>query len=239
MSAMRQMIALARKEWRAVVDTPLGYVVAVAFLLASGFFFGSNLFLYGQADMRGYFDVLPMLLMFFVPAISMRMLAEEQRNGTFELLATLPVATHAIVSGKFLALLAQVAVLMLFTLLYPLSLATLGNLDGGQLLAAYVAAILMAALYVSVGLYASALSRHAIVAYVLGFGFLFALFVLSKSITLFPPAAQSWIMVLSPLAHYQSMLRGVIALDDLAYFLSGVLLFLSLSWFQLERRRWQ
>ncbi|MDQ6960143.1 MAG: ABC-2 transporter permease, partial [Mariprofundaceae bacterium] len=123
---MSPVSAIIWKEWRTAVDTPLGYVIAVAFLLAAGFFFGNQLFLMGQAEMRGFFAILPVLLMFFIPAMTMRSLAEEKRSGTFELLATLPVSTLQIVAGKYLAVLLQVVVLLGFTLVYPLTLATLG-----------------------------------------------------------------------------------------------------------------
>jgi len=236
---MRRVLTLCWKEWRIAMDTPMGYVVATAFLLASGFFFGNNLFLIGQADMRGYFSVLPLLLMFFVPAMAMRILADEQRGGTFELLATMPVRTLDIVLGKYLAVLAQVAVLLAFTLAYPASLSLLGNVDAGQAAASYLAALLLAVAYVAICLYASSLTHHAIIAYVIGFGMLLALYLIAQAAPTFSPAMQDWIAATSPLTHYQYMLRGVIGLDDVALLLATGGIFLALTWFQLERRRWQ
>jgi len=233
------MLAICWKEWRVALDTPLGYVVATAFLLAAGFFFGNYLFLVGQADMRGYFSVMPLLLMFFIPAMTMRMLAEEQRSGTFELLATMPVRTADIVAGKFLAVMAQVSALLALTLFYPLTLALIGNLDGGQVAAAYLALFLLAACYVAVALYASALTSHAVVSYVIGFGMLFGLFILMQAMPTLSPAIQDALAMLTPLAHYQLMLRGVIGLDNIGALLSVTMLFLVLTWFQLERRRWR
>lgn len=230
---------IAWKEWRVALDTPLGYVVATAFLLASGFFFGNNLFIAGQADMRGYFSVMPMLLMFFIPAMSMRMIADEQQRGTFELLATMPVRTSEIVTGKFIAVLMQVSVLLVLTLLYPASLSLLGNLDGGQVAASYLALLLLSACYISIALYASALTRHAVVAYVIGFGMLFALLLMMQAMPTFSVAVQDTIAALVPGVHYQLMLRGVIGLDNVALLLGMTMIFLALTWFQLERRRWQ
>jgi len=232
-------LAICWKEWRVALDTPLGYVVATAFLLAAGFFFGSHLFIAGQADMRGYFTVMPLLLMFFIPAMTMRMLADEQRSGTFELLATMPVDTGDIVAGKFLAVMLQVSALFLLTFFYPATLSLLGNLDVGQVIAGYLALLLLAACYTAICLYASALTRHAIVAYVIGFGMLFGLFILMQAMATFPPAVQDMIAALTPAAHYQLMLRGVVGLSDLGALLAVTLLFLVLTWFQLERRRWQ
>ncbi|MFQ5581257.1 MAG: ABC transporter permease [Mariprofundaceae bacterium] len=236
---MSRILTLCWKEWRITMDTPMGYVVAAAFLLASGFFFGNNLFLIGQADMRGYFSVVPLLLMFFVPAMTMRMLADEQRSGTFELLATMPARTIDIVLGKYLSVLVQVSVLLAFTLVYPLSLSLLGDVDGGQIAAAYLAAMLLAAAYVAVCLYASSLSNHAVVSYVAGFGMLLALFLTAQAAPTFSPAVQDWIAMTSPLTHYQYMLRGVLGLDDIVLLLLLNGIFLALTWFQLERRRWR
>lgn len=234
-----QMLSLCRKEWRIVMDTPLAYVIATAFLMVCGFFFESNLFLIGQADMRAWFSVLSLLLMFFIPAMAMRMLADEKRSGTFELLLTMPVTTMSIVLGKYMALWTQVLALLILTLLYPLTLSWLGNVDMGQVLASYLAAVLLASCYAAVCLYASALTRYEVVAYVLAFVMLLLLFLLAKALPTFSPEVQNWIVLLSPLSHYQSMLRGLIRLSDVMFFLSMSGLFLTLTWFQLERRRWR
>ncbi len=236
---MNRILAISWKEWRVALDTPLGYVVAIAFLLATGFFFGNHLFLVGQAEMRGYFSVMPLLMMFFIPAMTMRMLSDEQRSGTFELLATMPVRTIDIVAGKFVAVMLQVSMLLALTLFYPATLSLIGNLDGGQLAAGYLALWLLSACYIAISLYASALTLHAVVAYVIGFGMLFALFITTQAMATFSPASQDFITAVSPVAHYQLMLRGVIGLGDIGAFVSAAALFLALTWFQLERRRWR
>jgi len=235
---MKPVSAIIWKEWRTAVDTPLGYVIAVAFLLASGFFFGNRLFLMGQAEMRSFFAILPVLLMFFIPSISMRALAEEKRSGTFELLATLPASTGQIVAGKYLAVLLQMTVLLGFTLLYPLTLVTLGNIDGGQIAASYMAAWLLIAVYVAACIFASSLTNNAVVAYVLGFSMLLAVFLLAQAAPLLSPAMQNMLAIISPLSHYQSMLRGVVYLEDGVFLLSLSGVFLVAAHFQLERRRW-
>jgi len=235
---MSQISTLIWKEWRTAVDTPLGYVIAVAFLLTTGFFFGNSLFLMGQAEMRGFFSIFPVLLIFFIPAMAMRSLAEEKRSGTFELLATLPVSTMQIVMGKYLAVLLQVVVLLGFTLVYPLTLATLGNIDAGQIAASYMAAFLLAAFYTSVCIFASSLTRNAVVAYVLGLSLLLAVFLLAQAAPLFSPFVQNVLEIVSPLSHYQSMLRGVVHPGDVVFLLALCVVFLAAAHFQLERRRW-
>ncbi len=236
---MSSFWALHGKEWRISLDTPLGYVVATAFLFASGFFFGKNLFLYGQADMRGYFGVLPLLLMFFTPAVTMRLIADERHDGTFELLATMPVSTLTIIAAKFAFAWGQVGLWLLMTSVYAGSLALLGDVDGGQIAAGYVAAFLLAAFYASVGLFASSLSSRSIVAYVIGFVLVLAFFLLGATAGTLPVGWQDVLALVSPLAHFDRMLRGVVGLDDLVIPLAWTLLFLGLSWFQLERRQWQ
>lgn len=236
---MNRVWQLCWKEWRVALDTPLGYVVAVAFLLAAGFFFGNTLFLVGQADMRGFFATLPLLLIFFVPAIAMRMLADELRAGTFELLATLPLTTRDVVLGKYLATVSHAGALVLLTLLYPLTLAMLGDPDGGQVAAGYLAALLLLCACSAIALYASALTSHAVVAYVVGFAILLGFYLLAQAVGTFSPMVQEVVVMFNPVSHYHNMLRGVVALDDLVFFVLLSVLFLVLTWFELERRRWR
>ena len=236
--AWQQWRALCRKEWQIAVDTPLAYVIAIAFFIACGFFFAKNLFLVGQADMRGWFSTMALLLMFFIPAMAMRMLADEKRSGTFELLAVMPISTVHIVLGKYMALLMQIFVLLGLTLLYPLSLSLIGSMDIGQVAASYLALSLLAMLYAAICLYASALSRYEVVAYILGFIMLLMLFLILQAVSTFPIAWQDWIVLISPLSHYQSMLRGLIHLSDVVFFLAVSVICLALTAFELERRRW-
>jgi gliding motility-associated transport system permease protein len=235
---MRRVLAIVWKEWRQSIDTPMGYVVAVAFLLAAGFFFGNTLFLVGQADMRSYFRVLPMLFMFFIPALTMRLLAEERHSGTFELLATLPVREVEIVAGKYLAVMLQLILMLALTLVYPASLSLLGNVDGGAVAASYVGALLLAAAYAAICLFASSLTRNAVVAYVLGFGMLLFFFLLGQASPELSSAMQDWLTLVNPVDRYQSMMRGVISLGDVTFMLMLALAFTALARFQLERRKW-
>jgi len=193
----------------------------------------------GQAEMRGFFSVMPLLLMFFVPAMAMRLLADELQSGTFELLATMPISSLQLVAGKYLALLLQLTLLLALTLLYPWSLSLLGDPDGGRIAAGYLALLLLASGYSAVSLFASSLTRHPMVAYIIGFSLLFALYLASQAMLTLPPMVQAWLQMLLPLPGYQSMLRGVIGLENIFYFLCMSLLFLALTCFQLERRRWR
>ena len=235
---MKRVLAITWKEWRQTIDTPMGYVVAVAFLLASGFFFGNTLFLAGQADMRSYFHMLPLLFMFFIPALTMRLLAEERHSGTFELLATLPVREVEIVAGKYLAVMLQLLLMLVLTLVYPASLSTLGNVDGGAVGASYLGALLLAGVYAAICLFASSLTRNAVVAYVLGFAMLLFFFLIGQASPEFSSVMQDWLTLVNPVDRYQSMTRGVITLGDVVFMLMLALAFTALTKFQLERRKW-
>jgi len=236
---MSAILALCQKEWRIALDTPQGYVVSIAFLLASGFFFGGNLFLNGQADMRHWFAVLPLLFIFFIPAMSMRLLADELRDGTYELLATMPIRTWDIVLGKYFSLLGHITFLLALTMLYPLTLALLGDVDMGLIMAAYVAAWLLAATFSAMCLYASSVTSHAMVAYIIGLALLLFFFLLTQVSPTLSTSTQDWIVLIAPINHFQNMLRGVVALNDVMLFVMYIVVFISLSWFQLERRRWR
>ena len=236
---MNAVIALCQKEWRISLDTPQGYVVSIAFLLASGFFFGSSLFLNGQADMRHWFAVLPLLFIFFIPAMSMRLLADELHDGTYELLATMPTRTIDIVLGKYLSLLGHISFLLLLTGLYPLTLSLLGNLDSGTVMASYLGAWLLAALFAAIGLFASAMTNHAMIAYIVGLVLLLVIFLITQAAPTLPIFIQDWIAMLGPINHYHNMMRGVVSLADVMLFISLTVIFISLSWFALARRRWR
>ncbi|MDQ6990083.1 MAG: ABC transporter permease [Mariprofundaceae bacterium] len=236
---MHVIWALCQKEWRINLDTPQGYVVSIAFLLASGFFFGSNLFLNGQADMRHWFAMLPLLYIFFIPAMAMRLFADERKDGTYELLATMPTRTIELVLGKYCSLMGHLSALLLLTVLYPLSLALLGDVDAGLIAAAYLAAWLLAASFSAICLYASALTSHAMVAYIVGLILLLSLFLLTQVAPTLSPALQDVVVMLGPINHFQNMLRGVVSLADVVLFMALTIIFLALSWFELERRRWR
>ena len=126
---MRNTWLFCQKELRAYFNSPVAYIVLTIFLLITGFFFTSSLFFIGQASMRPLFNLIPVVFLFFVPAITMRLLAEEKRSGSIELLVTLPTRDWEIVLGKFFAAWLLIAVAVLLTLVYTLSVSAIGNLE--------------------------------------------------------------------------------------------------------------
>jgi ABC-2 type transport system permease protein len=240
---MRSIGVIFKRELAAYFNSPIAYIFIIVFLVLNAGLFMTPFFLQGQADMRGLFSNLPLFLIFFIPAISMRLWAEDKRSGTFELLMTLPLRAADVMAGKYLAALVFYMIALAGTLPIPIMLALLGNPDGGAIVAGYLGAILIGALYLSVGIFVSGLVRDQITAFILGMIVCFFFFLVGIG----PVAAtvDGWVAGLGSfmqhafglLPHYESMQRGVILLADVAYFiiLSGVFLILNSYW--LEGRK--
>ncbi|MCK5915330.1 MAG: ABC-2 transporter permease, partial [Deltaproteobacteria bacterium] len=145
---MSGALTIFKKELKGFFFSPIAYIVITAFLLLSGWFFFSTFFLYNQADLRTFFTQLPLIFAFIVPAVTMRLFSEELNSGSFELLSTLPVSSCGIVVGKFLAALTFIALMLLPTLAYALSVSLLGDLDFGPVFGGYCGALLLGGAYV-------------------------------------------------------------------------------------------
>lgn len=232
---MGTTLAICRRELRAYFTTPLAYVFIVIFVAMNGataFFFG-GLFDRGQADMTSLFSMLPWLYLFLIPAVAMRLWAEERKSGTLELLMTLPVSTTSAVFGKFLAAWVFSGIALSLTFPVWVTVNWLGNPDNGIILASYIGGLLMAGSYLAIGGFVSALTKNQVIAFVVGAAVIF-LFMMS-SLDLILAVFRGWapvflvevIQSLSFLVHYDSIVRGVIDLRDLVFYFSimGVFLF--------------
>ncbi len=238
MPSLRTILTIYRRELRSYFNSPVAYVVIVVFLAIVGWFFSSNLFLMNVASMRVVFELVPLVFLFFIPAITMRLLAEEQKTGTLELLTTRPVRDSEIVLGKFLAAWVLVAITLLPTLLYVIVLAFLGPLDIGPAVSGYLGLLLMAAVYVGIGLLASSLTENQIVAFIISFLVILALFLLNKVLIYVPEGLASTFEFLGIDYHFSNIARGVIDSRDLIYFASLIGFSLLLATMSLERRKW-
>ncbi|MEW5701134.1 MAG: ABC transporter permease [Candidatus Zixiibacteriota bacterium] len=228
------------KELKSFFNSPVAYVILTLFLLIGGWFFSAGLFLIGQADMRDLATVVfPLAFLFFIPAITMRLIAEEKKSGTLELLVTLPVRDVEIVVGKYLAALGLLASALLLTFSYPLTLSILGDPDGGAVVGAYLGLILLGGSYLAIGTFTSGLTHNQIVAFITGFVIIFALFMLDKVLVFFPGPVASVLEYLSVSYHFENVARGVVDTRDLIYFLSLIAGFLFLAVRSLEARRWK
>jgi ABC-2 type transport system permease protein len=229
--------AIAGRELGACFDSSIAYVYTIAFTVLVTAQFMNEFFLVGTVEMTGLFHLLPRLLSFFVPAITMRLWAEEKKTRTVEMLLTLPILPAQAVLGKFIAALGLFAFFLVGTLPVPLMLLALGQPDLGMIAAGYLGLLLLGALFLSFGLFFSAVSGDQIVAFVLsavlGLGLVWTGDdrVVAVLDGLWPRVGLGTLLYenVSVLPHYEAMVRGVIGLDGLAYFGLLSLLFLWLN----------
>jgi ABC-2 type transport system permease protein len=230
---------IAKREFGAFFKSPVAYVVLSFFLGLTGYLFFKDFFLYGQTSMEGFFGNMPFLFLFFGPAIAMRLLAEEKSSGTIELLLTMPVRDSEVVVGKFMAAMGMLLVGIVFTLPFVYTVGKLGNLDMGPVWGGYVGLLLLGGTYLAVGLFASALTRDQIVAFIVGLMICLALYLLGAFADTAGTTFGPILRYMSPQYHFQKIARGVIELRNIIYYLSiiGVLLLLSVQ--VLESRKWR
>jgi ABC-2 type transport system permease protein len=234
---MDNILCIFRREFRSYFDSPVAYIVLMFFLMIAGYFFTTNLFLVNQANLRTIFGIIPLLFVFFVPAVSMRLLAEEKKSGTIELLFTYPIRDSEIVVGKYLAALGLIAVLLIFTFLYPLSVSMLGNLDAGQVISGYLGLFLMGAAYLAIGIFASSITENQIVAFMVAMAISFFFFILDKILFFVPTSLANILEYLAIEYHFQNIARGVIDSRNVIYFFSMIFVGLLLASHALSRRK--
>ncbi|MBM3320062.1 MAG: ABC transporter permease subunit [Candidatus Eisenbacteria bacterium] len=238
---MKNTWTITRKEFRSYFDSPVAYIYITFFLMLSSWLFLRGFFLVGQASMRGFFGILPWLLLFFVPAATMRLWAEEKKLGTIELLMTLPVKDHEVVLGKFLASFFFLTVTLALTFSLPILISVLGDPDGGAIWGGYIGAVLLGASFLAIGLFVSSLTENQIVAFIIGITLIFAFFIVSEEFVLYN-APRPLVPILKFLglgAHYDSIGRGVIDSRDVIYYLSVIGFFLFLNIRSVESRKWK
>jgi len=234
---MSNIIAIIRKELRSYFTQPLAYILLVVFLGLSSFFYFRAVLVSQQLTLRPLFGFLPWILLFFIPALTMGLLAKEKESGTLEILTTQKVSYKEIVLGKFLAVLSFIFIAILITLIIPFSLALTtkggGGWDWGIIFSQYLGSFFLAATFIGVGLFASSLTKNQIAAFILGVTFIFVLIFLGSNTVLLalPHPFNLFVQKLSILDHYQGIARGVLDLRDLIYFLSLIFLFLYLTTF--------
>jgi len=240
---MKKIRVITKRELASYFDSLIAYVMIILFLGMSGFFtwlFGSTIFLINQASLQVFFSISFWTLFFFIPALTMRALAEETRSGTIELLSTKAVNDWEIVLGKFSSVLILVIIALLCTLPYYVSVAMLGNMDHGATLGGYLGLILISAMYISIGLFASSITNNQIVAFLIAlFIGLFFQIIFDVMATGITGSMAEIFNYLSARTHYESLSRGVIDSRDIIYFLTIILIGLLLSESMLSRRNWK
>ncbi|MFA3784020.1 ABC transporter permease subunit [Melioribacteraceae bacterium 4301-Me] len=237
---MRQVLVITKRELNAFFDSLIAYILIIVFLGISGFFtwlYGSDIFFTGQASLQPFFSIAYWTLFFFIPAITMRMIAEEKKTGTIELLLTKSVTDWQVVLGKFFATLLLIIITLAFTLPYYITVWSIGPIDHGAVWCGYLGMIFMSMALVSIGLFASSITNNQIVSFLLslfiGVFFIIIFDVLSNNFT---GSFGQLLSYLSLSTHYDSISRGVIDTKDLIYFLSITLGGLILTESILSRR---
>ncbi|HUT85545.1 MAG TPA: ABC transporter permease subunit [Elusimicrobiales bacterium] len=224
-----KFVILYAKETAHYFYTPSAYVVTVVFLLISGYFFATPIFLQNQANISTFLSIAPLLFIFFIPAITMRLIAEEYKSKTIEILLTNPVTVPQVITAKLASAMTLIAVTLALTLIYPLSISLLGNLDMGAVWCGYLGLALTCLLYGSIGMFASSITKNQITAFIIGFMLCFILFVTGK-ITSFVPG---WLVNITNFlgtdSHLDNLSRGIIDSRDIIYYLtvSGFFMFLT------------
>ena len=242
---MHNVLIIAKRELGAYFGTPLAYVFAVIFVALTGafaFYFG-NFFERGQADLQAFFLYHPWIYLILVPAVAMRLWAEERKTGTIELLMTLPIAPWEAILGKFLAAWAFIGVALMLTFPMWITVNMLGRPDNGVILTSYLGSFLMAGSFLAIGSAISALTKNQVIAFIVSAVICF-LFVMSgvemvqnTVKTVFPDFIVQAISSLSFLTHFDKVARGVIDLPSLFFYLSMIAFFLFANMIILEQKK--
>ena len=237
---MKTIWLITKRELNSFFDSLIAFIMIVLFLGFSGFFTwisGSDIFLVGQASLRTFFSIAYWTLFFFIPALTMRLIAEEKKTGTIEMLLTKAVTDRQVIIGKYLATLLLISIALLFTLPYIITISKLGNLDVGGTICGYLALFLMSAAYTSIGIFTSSITSNQIVA------FLSALFIGLFFHIIFGVIADGMkgflgevVNSLSTTVHFESLSRGVVDSKDIVYFGSIIFLGLFLTEVSLAKR---
>jgi ABC-2 type transport system permease protein len=236
---MRTALVIARRELLAYFISPIAYMVSAVFLLIAGYLFSLILIQSQQATMEGLFFNIMVVLIFVVPLLTMRLLADEQKTGTIEILLTAPVRDWEVVFGKYLAAMGMFGVMLACTLYFPFILWRVGGTpDWGPILTGYLGLILLTSAMMAIGTLASAVTENQIVAAVLSFGILLLLWLIEAAGNIATGSA-TVLTYLSLPAHYNDFARGAINIEDVVYYLSVTIAALFIATRMLETRRYR
>ena len=237
---MRNIKAIYFKEMRSYFNSPMAYIFLVIFSIINGYFFTQTFFLFNQSDMRSLFNIIPLVYLFFIPAITMSLIAREKNLGTMEIMSTLPLKDLDFVAGKFLAALSLVLVGLLITLVHFFTLIQVGtNIDYGAVFTGYLGLAFAGAVYSSVGTFASSVTDNQVVAFIIGIFIVIIFFLMDKMLMFVPVSLTGIIQYLSVDYHLSNISRGVIDSRNLIYFASVVSFFLFMTVRVLEIRKWR
>ena len=223
---MHQLKTIAIKEFKDYFISPIAYIVISLFLIVTGWFFFSTFFIYGRADLRDFFAMLPITFSFIIPAITMRLFSEEKNVGSYEILLTMPVSFSDIALGKFFAATFFTTAMLIPTIAYPIFISFIGEIDPGPVIGGYLGAIFLAAAYCSIGLFASSLTRNQIIAFIIGCSMCFVLTILGKLLFFMPSTIIGVAEFIGASSHFANISKGIIDSRDILYFISVIIIFI-------------
>ncbi len=235
------MYAIIRKEVTSFFASPIGYLVIALFLVINGLFLWVfsgeyNIFDAGFADLSPFFQLAPWVLLFLIPAVSMRAFSDEKKMGTLELLLTKPISLRNIILGKYFGALYLIIIAIAPSLLYVSTISELGspsgNLDVGSTIGSYIGLLFLAMAYTAIGIFASTLSKNQIVAFIIAVFICFAFYFRFEGISSISSSLD--VSFFGMKEHFNSVARGVIDTRDLVYFLSLTIVFLVLTYLKLK-----
>ncbi|MDD4875597.1 MAG: ABC transporter permease [Dehalococcoidales bacterium] len=235
---MKNITTIAIKEFKSYLSSPMAYVVSGIFLALTGFFFSISSATYFETSIRGFLGIGSILLLLLAAVLTMRLLAEERKLGTLELLLTAPLRDSEIILGKFFGSLGILAAMLVLTFYYPILLLIFGDPDIGPIITGYIGLLLLGCTALAVGLFASSLTSNQIVAAVVAGGILGALWFAGSAAGLLPTALAEIFNYLSLSTHFPDFMTGIIDTRSIIYYLSITALFLFLATRSLENSRW-
>ncbi len=240
---MGSVLTLARKEIRQIFLSPIAYAFLFVFAFFMTFMFFRSFFLVQSISMAGFFDLMPMAYAIVIPGVTMRMWAEERKQGTLEYLMTSPIETWHIVLGKFIGGLSLVALCLVVTFLVPYTVGRYGDLDMGPVIGGYLGAVLMGGTCIAISMFLSAFTQDQVVSFLAGVAVLMALVLLGHPFISSEFGPGNWVgamaRTISPTTHFESIGRGVIDLRDIYYFVAMMGVFLYLNVRVIDLRRWK
>lgn len=239
---MNHAWVIAKREFRSYFDSPIAYVSITVFLVITGVLFflaGEDFFTANQASLRRLFEWVPLVFVFYLPAVSMRLLSDERRSGTIELLVTMPVRDSEVILGKFLASLGFLLVTLALTFVFPVVVAIVGDPDWGPILGGYFGLFLIGAVFLAVGLMTSSWTQNQIIAFVLALLVNGFFYFVDRLVGAVWEGTRDVFAYLSFQHHFQNISRGVIDTRDLVFYGSLVVVAILVASYSLASRRWK
>lgn len=237
---MHNTMIVFKKELKGYFNSPMAYIFLVIFAIVNGYFFTNTFFLVSQSDLRTLFNIVPLVYLFFIPAVAMGLIAKEKNVGTIETISTLPLKNTEFVSGKFLAAFSLVLLGLGATVIHFITLIFTGtNIDYGAVFTGYLGLALMGGTYTAIGAFASSVTDNQVIAFIVGVFIVLTFFLMDKILLFIPVSMAGIVQFLSVDYHLANISRGVVDSRNLIYFFSLIGFFLFLTIQSLRVRKWR